>query len=888
MSETSNISNFDFYLNFLSDDYGKHQIDEPVGIDAINLLTESEDGRYARDSYFGGDGNVKLTFGSGKGSKDLGYEFEKLIEYDKRFGFESNIEFIITNRVTTDDFVLGRLEFEQKETDHYSYFSCNIDQVKTQAEIKRFKETKVDLFSNEDLNNESIDPVQTYNVLLPAKPIVQVSEFFLPTQSTFNLTGAGLTQQAIYNFGNGQTKYEIQNTLSFIPNPFGDDADTFVYLEAENDIIDLEVSLDIQAELQRFDGGLDYNEGYVRLRYYIGTSLSSGGSEATDIFSINVSDINTATQVPTNIGFDYIWYINDTYTISDLTIPSGHRLWIFWESYYNANFLSELENRMYKQDISFRGKSIGVDTVTNAVRLLDATKQVSSSINQDFELVSPRLDTTGEHYNQFLATGDMIRGRESAFNLEWKDLSEYFLSEPNLDYQVLDTTVFVGKEDDFYPNIEIAAFLQKPDENYVIKNNPRFTINGFEYNFKSFNQDKDDDNTIDAVHTEMELLIPNKFVQDIKEVQIDFIRDPFLIATTQEKAASETSTSLSQDDKVFILDCVSVAPGQTRSFDRSLTHNVNSDGNLQLLGTGFNWEILGFVIGDVFAINSTSNQGSYTVLEITSNIVTLIPASASPTSIGQIITKVTYPLTSVQYALRTNEGFDSITGIESPNEYGNLTRSIKRSILNNYGAYLKTSTTFSPENIKVTYLKNEVDLRTQFEGGTEVSEKDDITQDMLPDPILSHNLINCKVLCSFEKYIDFKNKLETINTVNPPIKTVGGFVRVCNNEGRVVKGFPKKSDSTWANGVMEFELEEKFESKITDITYSGALYFVNATGYDLQGTNILDYAQTDSNYLQLFDPNTLPLTNKLRYDLFSVNGNVYNSITELITAIEAL
>jgi hypothetical protein len=448
--------------------------------------------------------------------------------------------------------------------------------------------------------------------------------------------------------------------------------------------------------------------------------------------------------------------------------------------------------------------------------------------------------------------------------------------------------LFIGQEDDYYPNIEIGAFLNKQDSNFNIGYNERFAVNEVNIKYDDFNQDKDDENTRDAVHTEMETVNANRNVQNEKEIDINFIRDPFLIATTQDKAASETSSSLTQDDKVFIFDVVETAPNQTRTVQRFLTHSINNDGNLQLLGSGFNWSILGFVVGDVFTINTTSNSGTYTVLEITSNIITLEIISASPTSIGRVITEFTYPLTNVQYILRTSENFDLIEGIESPLEYGNLRYTLKRNLLNYRGSYLKTATNYKSENINVTYLKNNVNLVTQFNGGEVISELDPITQEQLSNPLLTPRMITCKVLCTYEQYLDFKGKLETISDTDNYIKVIGGFVRVYDNENRLLKGFAKSSDFTWANGTMDFTLEEKWESDVTNITYDGYLYYINEVGYNLDGVTLLEYLVNDTNYIQFFDQNTRPLTNRVKFDLVSVNDVIYDSMTELLTAIELL
>ena len=67
---------------------------------------------------------------------------------------------------------------------------------------------------------------------------------------------------------------------------------------------------------------------------------------------------------------------------------------------------------------------------------------------------------------------------------------------------------------------------------------------------KLFNQDKDDSNTNDAVHTESDWLNANKQVENYKEISLDQIRDPLELETTRKKGIqTKETTSLTQDDK---------------------------------------------------------------------------------------------------------------------------------------------------------------------------------------------------------------------------------------------------------------------------------------------------------------------------------------------------
>lgn len=890
MAEPLNNRTLEHYLNFVSDGFGMKQIDEPIGFDAANFVIEQDKGRYGRDISFAGE-DVDFMFTNTKNK--YGFYFDRLLEYDKIYGFESEIEYLLRDTEFDIYYVVGQLDFQEKTTDQATKFSCKMIQSTTQAILERRVDTKVDLFSDEDLDGNYIEPVQTKNILIKAKPIVQKSEW--QNTSFWAYTGGSgsgvtkvlyqnpISQSIIYNIENtlngSITRYATTTTAGEFPESQLKD---MVFIDAINDLNNISINIkDLKVSYfvttgENFNANNTGSGGVVRPQYrtYIGTDddINSEGGEFTTLpftsqfignESINRFGSFTGTADRYDLTFDDI-------TIDLSGIPRGFSL---YASFYMDRYSTITE--WLSGTITITATSTAIDTVTRGVRLVDAMKQVSKSINSNFVLNAPRFDVGGEWYDNFVFDGNMIRGRESDFVMTWKDIANS-LQEFNSDYEIDSNNVFVGKYDDFYTNTEIGNFLHAPDETFNLGYNERYTINAFNYKYKNYNQDKDDNNTIDGVHTEYESLLPNKQVENTKKVEIDFIRDPFLLATTQKQAASEKTTSLSQDDKVFIIDVVPLAPSSRGGFSASLTHFVNSDGYLQLLGEGFNWNILGFSASDVFTIENTANAGNYNIIEITNTIITLEAISITPTTINTKITQVSYPLSNVEYSIRTNEGFNLIENILAPDNFANLKYTPKRNILNNWSSYLKTATKYKPELIKTTYFKNGGELVSQFGTGAIITEKANIEQSELSTAILTPRLIKTKVRCDFSTYRSFAQAL----------KTDRGFVRVYDNEDRVLKGYAQKSSFKWADNELEFDLEEKFESEYLEVSYSD-VYIINEVGYDSDLVPTLDY-KVEDDYIQFFDANTRPLTNKTRFDFVRVEGVIYDNIIDLTTAISLL
>ena len=177
-----------FYLNFKNDNFGEIQITEVVKFDGASFTVEQDKDRYGRDISFGNE-EVSLVFYDGlydttvnplqlpSGSivynLTMGLDF--LLDYYKRFGFESEVEFIIKKDNVV--FTVGILDFQLARTDQLTFFECKIIQENNRAIINRRKDTNIDVFSSKDLDNNDIDPLSTVNILLKAKPLTQISNW---------------------------------------------------------------------------------------------------------------------------------------------------------------------------------------------------------------------------------------------------------------------------------------------------------------------------------------------------------------------------------------------------------------------------------------------------------------------------------------------------------------------------------------------------------------------------------------------------------------------------------------------------------------------------------------------------------------------------------------
>lgn len=903
MSEILDTRSVQHFLNFITNGEGEIQVDEPIGFDAAEFVLEQEDKRYGRDVSFSG-GEIDFGFPNSAGSK-LGYQFDLLKTYDTIHGFESQVEYLLKD-TDGNTYVIGELDFLTKKTDGITYFDTTVIQSTTQIILKRRSDIGVDLFGTEDLDDNTITAIGTSNILLEAKPVIQVSAWNAVLPS-FNDTIAGASIMHLTPF-QGATETGIETTAGPVFNKVDDqniNADFYedvfnnFWISSQEDLSNITITISNLVVSFFIATGSDFTNddwqtsAIISFDHYIlpiGLDSYSQSDVYPDGNSVTQSDnLSFTTEFIGNESIDRFTGLSGTadrydVTFDDVTItlvegiPRGHHLTSLITIARNNTLIDWLSG-----SASMTATSTAINSVTKGIRLVDAMSQVLLNISDVLALNAPRFEESGEWFDNFIFDGNLIRGRDTKYPLKWDDISN-FTQEFNADFEVVEEEVFYGKYDDYYTNQESACFLQIPDETFNIAYNELYAINQYNFNYKNFNQDKDDDNTIDGVHTETQFAVINKRAENDKEIDLDQIRDPFLLETTRKKAVESNqsgTSSLSQDNKTFMVDVVEITV-ETGGFSAGLNHIVNEDdtGYLLLINDGsFNWTLLGFSVGDTFTIVNTDNADDYTVITIEGTTVTLDPVAITATNIGRNVTEVEYPYSNVDFKMRTDEGFTSITGIQGPDTFTNLLYTPKRNILNNWSSYLATAVTYNSSDIKIQSFVNEPTLVTQFGAGDVITENSNITQAELDTALLTPRLIITKVISDFSDYQDFKNSIQSVR----------GFVRVFDNENRVLKGYPKSSSYDWKNNLLELILEQKFENEITDITFDedASSFIIAEVGYDTDIVPKIEYV-AEEDTVQLFDALTRPLTNRARFDRYSVNSTIFDTVLELITAIEDL
>lgn len=776
------------FLSFDSDNTGLVQILEPAGFDASNFVLKQDNKRYGRDVTFAG-GEAQFEFLAQAKYRNLSHQFEKLIEYNDTFGFESDVKYIL--KYNNVDYVLGELDFERAETDELKYFRCIVVQDRLEALVKRNKDVTVNLLSDTDINGNTITPLVPDTILVKATPLEQTSEWSIPSAipSTDGFTVQG-DPTAYLSLTPAIKLSEIEDTLS----------PEYIFSANQGRV---ENALFLRSQ-QGFDNGsivfkdFSYN--------FSGRLATNGQSETiTTLISYRVSDEfavgATGTLSIPNSGS------NETFTIPNISMERDQQLWIWFtlQSTDNENLIFTID--VNSLEIEMNATSIALDSVTNQVRLIDAMKQVVTSIS-GATVNAPEFDLGGLLYDQHIILGNYLRDIDvQKFELTFDDIIDG-ISEFDADYEVQrDGSIYFGTRDTFYRNNLIDSFIGLPSATFSESYNPRFLINELNWKYNTYEQGQNDsiENSKQGTHTEAQFKTPNQRVENKKSIACPWIRDPFKIESIRRQGLTVRDTTAQEnDDSIAIVQGITLENsnrGRTERFKAN--HIINGGSILEIVNDGgFNWSVSGIQINDTVTITG-ENAGTYVVGSFGQSAIQLIPVSPTPnpTFQGITFTTINYTINSTDLVVATNEEFNTVTNIADPSRFANITFTIKRNILRFFGSYLKTACSYHPTGtITNTSFKFNGEFASQKIGETgEIVENEDISVSTLTNAILTTKLTNTDVPCSFPRFWNILLK----------IRTDKGYIEVSDNKGNLIKTHPQELEYDWKSEILTIKGENR-------------------------------------------------------------------------------
>jgi hypothetical protein len=891
---------FKHFLNFISlPDIGTIEIGEPIGFDKASYKVKQDDKRFGRDIIIANE-DTELTFtrdffeqmtitqilpnGNIFNNASLGFDY--LIDIFNNEGYEGKIEYIIQKDNIT--FSTGIFSYSTASVE-FDNIKVKIIQNTNREIIKRLEDTDVDAFNDTALDGRTITPCETTNILLKSKPIIQQSIY----EKSFAISSLTVAKFYSLSLNRNIVLAEIDNTLT----AFSD----VVYHPLDG--VNREMTLQ-----ELMAGGFNYinvsegqsnklikanttiNQINVKIKFKASMRSRNGNAE-NFIYYIMKSEPSQFFENYLNKNFEKVIEVpltSSTYIDVDLNIDFNSNIIlnageILYGGYSALNNTSFVDFNIINSEITFTVTSTSIDTIVKGVRLIDLVKHNVKSL-ADVEVIAPDYDVNGEHYDNFAFNG-LLLGQitDKPFNNKFKELIG-FTDETCSDYQVNPNTVEILPYNEFYTDELLAEFQELPSFSTNTKYNKRYTLKtaDFKYKRSSSERETNGQNSIDDVHTETQKFITDTVDSNLK-VEINHIRSAFLIEQARQRAFdNQQTTSLQNDDNLFLLKCVPLAPSSEGGFSAVLLQQVDSTtNNLKILnnnidgdGIDFNWTLLGFKVGDAFYIDLGTNAGVYTVISITSTILELDKVVGVPTFTGEEFIKLRWYFTDVLYTNQTNEGYTLIEGVANPTDYSNLDYSWARNI-QRWFPYLATATKFKPNGIiKTASFKTNGNLITQKFGESQsLADSGDIDNAIIStNKILNPNIHSVKVYAPFDE----------VTELIDDIQDKKGYVKVNLNDGRTVKGYVKELDYSWIKEELDLEIEEKFEGDFMEITSDGITY------PQYPNKNNLNSFQINNNFVVLFDENDNQLYPPVRFTKIKINGVQFTDLTTFTDALITL
>jgi hypothetical protein len=879
--------NLKHFLDFKGE-IGRIEISEPFGFDGSTHKVEQES-FYGRDVVLG-DEDIDLIIDrthfegftstqiqpDGTLTNYLNHAFDYLANEIKFKGWEVDIEVILEK---------DGLEFSKGIIDGLTavvskdQIKFKVIQASKREELKRRLETNINAFSDKDLDNNDIEPVQTIDMLMRAKPIDQISTWENKIDRVLFSSG-NLIAPGFFNAIKQVNRFDIEDSVTWFEDSTVAPFPTFDYnfppqnfkvIIAQTQLSQLKVKLKLHLKTEWNNGDLPAN---LQVFGYFAKGNSVTESFADFQNNINTNGIvfyNTGSLGPTTGVFEY--EIDETIELDlPYTINQGEVLYFFFlHGAGNATQVSR--NTFYDCELEIKATATAIDTVVKVCRLIDVYKHAYKSIGGG-EVVCLRWDVGGEHYDNYLTTGYLLgQVTDKPFNNTVKSLHNIFM-ERNDGYQInREGTIEILNFDGFYNDNEIASFIEIPQLRDESSSDPECAVMQFEYNYKNSSKDREtnSEGSIDDIHGQSQWLTPSKRIEKIHKWEFDHIRSAFLLEEQRKRLFNkETTTALSEDTKAFLIKGTGIAPSRVSGFTASVTMQVQTTPfpALKILSTNVPWTLLGINIFSIVTITAGENQGTYAVNQIEPNVLTLTGTifftPDAPTFSGVSTITIEYTLSGVSLINETFEPFSIIEGVANPLNYGNLRYSIGRNLKDFY-SLIGSFTRYLSGEIKNTLFEINGNLSTRLTTESEnLADSEPIDIEAIKDlRKFEPRIETVNVFADFEMATDFFNKIESEK----------GYVRVNKFDGTVILGYPKEAEYKWSDNSLELKLRPKTESEYYDIDI-----------------NLVNSFKVVNIFVSLYDSNEQLIVTPRPFDKMRLDGVVYTDLIEfeeaLITSIE--
>lgn len=555
------------------------------------------------------------------------------------------------------------------------------------------EDTTVDLFSTKDLDDNDIDPVDTFNIGFKKGDKI-LSNFY-----TFDISQrVEINRPQRYNFFifrkaddsefgvNTNEQCGIQNvfTLQLYLGPF---VTTNITLK------------NVKAEISNLH--FISNEPF-NLYAAIKVGLTT---ESTKL-------LRNSQAIPGSSQHQII-IDNETFDIGILL--SGRSL--TFEVNSNDEYIDYLKAAKDNTSIEITTNMESPMVKTKGIRLINAIDQLAKSCTSNVIGASSNiLGENGAFYNTAVSTGIYLRGLPEIYLSQKLKTSLKSLLHDGasnllaLGYDVLGNNLIVEDINYFFKDVKCYDLSEKQylNEGFKIDNDNSLAYNNLLFGSKKYSTNQKFD--IKNFNTSAEILTPIKSNKNKFDKQTDFIIDAFKIQELIED--NSKSTNDNDDDKVLI-DLVEVTDVWDKGVFENTIHYIDG-GYLWLSCSQTPFDTTLIEVGNLIEITEGLNAGSsLQVLQIIDDKMKLNKTSGIQT--GTADTPIKYKISSL-IKNRTNEGFNVQQGtIWNPETTTNIRHNPKYQMArwwSFFGSGLRKKANTSP--LKVTNYKNNSEAKMKI------------------------------------------------------------------------------------------------------------------------------------------------------------------------------
>lgn len=892
------MNDYKFYLNFKNDGIVM-EIEEPFMFDSFSHSIERKKDGFGVDVYLFAE-NTELLFTNSAYSKTQQFEdidgtvlfnlthgLKRIIDAYQEHGPDAEIELSIDylgSNLTTCDF-----DLENIESDLESYFKCGFIENNIRSKHKiREDDVMINLYAETDLDGRVIQKLEPFKVLLPSKSTFANSKWVkvdipytgvgAPNDVT-NKIGAGSAYR-FFNFCKTPIDDGIEDTLSpsalEFANEFSDTFDgTMKMIDCKTSKKDVSIKVTSDVSFKHIQNGRQgfANKSSLSLTLRVSYGTNSGESTEYVLYSQEFTGTQTQTGiVPAVIDFKLPTILND-----------GEFVTLYWEYSWDSGTVALSQDYALIDQYShvvFNDCTVEMTAVESSINSVIQGSRWIHALEKSAEIISglavdaPRIDVGGEYYDTIITNGGGIRNISNIpFNVKVKDIFEMG-NMVALDYQIADDRILVGEYTDFFSGKLLKVFDVKPDEKFQWNTNPDYRIKALDYKFKNYEQDRQEQRTLDAVHTEQQILLPNKKPVDIKKVEVLQILDAYKIDSLKRLGIDpETADSSLVDDTDIVMLKITPLLESHRENYIGLLSIVPSLNTIKIYSKLFRWDKIGLGLSSSFKILSGSNIGEYTITNIESTILTLTKISGNANVSENKVIEIEYSLEDVLYKAETDEKFTEVSGVIAKESYINLfyTKSLN---LRKWMPYLATcSMRFQDANLSVSFLKSNQDLSVRLlSDGINLTEKN-------PIPVASIAELKKVTDRTFSVNIyvndptDIKQVFKDMNIRNSD-GTIAGYYGFRDNSGKLVYGYPEKLEFIPVENKIEatcLEVYEKFNGVINLTEIDKTLY----SQYSSSGVFITLYKADGSIFVK-----------EKRFTKIKIKGILYNDLQLFLNELE--